>query len=129
MSAAAADTKPYGLYALCLNDDLSKIKIGHIRTSEHKVLHQFGTRHHHQGYRLLRYWPGEQYYNMEHTVHHHKLLASNRIVCQGTGYITEWFDTTLDVIDAVVAEIVGRKAIIGLIMPNIGKVSDTGHKS
>jgi hypothetical protein len=94
------------LYALCTNDDHSKIKIGKISGTVNDLMNQYSIRYNSQGYKLLRYWNGSEYYAIENTVHIHPILSPYRIrnnVNNVTGRLTEWFVTTLEIIDIVVS--------------------------
>lgn len=99
-------TMNVGLYAICSNDDMSLIKIGRITGSIGSLLSQYSTRYHPQGYQILRYWHGSEYYNIEHKVHNHPKLSPARIRNDKTARLTEWFRIPLNIIDDVVHEVV-----------------------
>lgn len=92
-----------GLYALCMNDDQTKIKIGKISGTINDLMNQYSTRYNSQGYKLLRYWNGAEFYVIETKVHTHPILMQCRIYNSITGRLTEWFATTLEIIDEVVS--------------------------
>lgn len=94
------------LYALCVNDNLEKIKIGKISGNLTTLSNQYSTRYNPDGYKILRYWSGSNYYSIENKVHTSALLAPCRIRNKKTGRLTEWFSTTLDVIDFVVSALI-----------------------
>lgn len=99
-----------GLYALCANDDHSIIKIGKITGNITGLMNQYSTRYHSQGFKLLRYWNGREYYVIEQEVINHNILAPSRICNETTGKSTEWFRTTLNIIDNVVFIVIsGRR--------------------
>ena len=66
------------LYALSSNEDPSLIKIGKITGSASSLINQYSTRYHPQGYQILRYWHGREYYAIENNVHNHPRLAPVR---------------------------------------------------
>lgn len=94
------------LYALSSTENLSLIKIGRITGSINTILSQYSSRYNPQGYQIFRYWFGLEYYSNEHAIQNHPKLLPSRITNNKTGKLTEWFATTLDVIDDVVYEVI-----------------------
>lgn len=94
------------LYALCSSNDTHSIKIGKISGNVLTLMNQYSTRYCHQGYKLLRFWSGRDYYSIESLVHNHRLLVPQRLRNDTTGRLTEWFATTLKIIDTVVYSLV-----------------------
>lgn len=95
-----------GLYALCSNADVGSIKIGRITGSIASLLSQYSTRYHAEGYQILRYWHGSEYYNIESEVHNHARLFPFRIRNSNTGRLTEWFRVEVNIIDDIVYEVI-----------------------
>ena len=92
--------------AISSADDISLIKIGRITGTINSLTSQYSTRYHPEGYRILRYWYGSEYYGIETEVHNHPRLAPVRIRNSNTGKLTEWFRTTSNVVDDVVYEVI-----------------------
>lgn len=64
------------LYVLCYNDTSSSIKIGKVSGGVLALMNQYSTRYYSQGYKLLRYWQGREYYAIETMLHNHQFLLN-----------------------------------------------------
>ena len=98
----------YTLFALCNNNNLSFIKISKTSKNAIALMNEFSISKSPFGYILLKYWSGIEYYSIKTLVLYHRLLATHRYKIKETGKLTEWFDTTLEIIDFVVNEIVAN---------------------
>ena len=94
------------LYAICQADNPSRIKIGKVSATATSLMGQYSTRYNPQGYTLLRYWSGTDYYNIETDVHEHPLLVQKRVCNSMSGYPTEWFEIDIETIDKVVSVVI-----------------------
>jgi len=91
------------LYALCRTDVPSEIKIGKTSQTVSQLMGtSYCTRYNPQGFTLLRYWEGNNFYSSEKIVHHHSLLRDFRIRHMRTNRLTEWFTTKIENVDTVV---------------------------
>ena len=97
--------KFYALYALIKPDNNKVIKIG--QSFKHPDIltnNSYSYRYNEDGYVLVGYWPGKYFFRSETVVHNHNLLSKDRIY-KKNGKGTEWFKTTLSVINEVISKI------------------------
>ncbi|CAH6419446.1 Hypothetical protein HVR_LOCUS634 [uncultured virus] len=89
------------LYAISRIGDPTKIT-----GSIHNLMRQYSTRYNDQGYNILRYWQGEDYYSIEYNLHNHPTLLPYRIHNIITNRLTEWFETSIEIIENVVSIVI-----------------------
>lgn len=94
------------MYALRNGDDFTQIETGKISGKASDITKQYSTRYNSQGYKLFRYWSGEDYYGIENKVYNHPMLVKFRMRNSETNRLTEWFRATLEIIDIVIFTVI-----------------------
>lgn len=100
------------LYVITLNANQEIIKIGKWKGEAKKLLRRFNTSWHPQGYKLLRFWTGEEYYSIESELLNHENMKSHRIEK------TKWYKISVDIVDLCVSELIIKNNNIKMKLTN-----------